>query len=50
MDIGKQRRVIIVEPIEAPSQAPAREVEPQPVAEPLGEWPLPLEMEPEPAP
>ena len=44
MDIGKQQRVIIVEPEEASVQAP------QPVSEErvLGQWPLPLETAPEP--
>lgn len=48
MDIGNQKRVIIVEPVEVPEHAPPP-VAPQPATEPVGEWPLPLEMEPEPA-
>lgn len=46
MDIGNQQRVIMVEPVEVPETAPEPTVEPQPAAEPIGEWPLPLEPEP----
>ena len=41
MDIGNQQRVIIVEPVELPERAPEPAAPPQPVTEPVGEWPLP---------
>ena len=49
MDIGNQQRVIIVEPVEVPLHAPEPAAEPQPAVGPVGDWPLPLEMEPQPA-
>ena len=54
MDIGSQQRVIIVEPVEVPLHAAEPVAEPEPVTEPVGEWPLPYaearcDMEPEPA-
>ncbi len=49
MDIGNQQRVIIVEPVQVPEKAPEPGAEPWRAPEPVGEWPLPLEMEPEPA-
>jgi hypothetical protein len=36
----------MVEPVEVPDMAEEPAVEPQPAAEPAGEWPLPLEPEP----
>jgi hypothetical protein len=49
MDIGNQKRVIMVEPVEVPLHTPEPVAEPPPSAEPVGAWPLPLETEPEPA-
>ena len=47
MDIGKQQRVIIVEPVEVPERTPEPVAEPQPAIEPVGEWPLPFVEEPQ---
>lgn len=49
MDIGNQQRVIIVEeePVENPAPEPV--VAEQELVDVVGEWPLPLAVDPEPA-
>ncbi len=49
MDIGNQQRVIIVEEESVETPAPEPAVADKEPAEVVGEWPLPLALEPEPA-
>jgi hypothetical protein len=52
VDIGNQQRVIIVEPenVEMPAEQPMPVASGKGEFEFVGEWPLPIAIEPDPAP